>query len=139
MYYNKRISQKSKKRKKEEVIYEGVKATKQKDLIDARQWRCLFSNIELDDVSSYGWHHVIGRDGELVYDYNNVFPALWEYHYAYHQLSVDTIIKQRWYKDFFIRLKELNLVAFKNEYRRISKTESGIKFIKEYEALGINF
>jgi len=114
-----RIPQKSAKQVVGEEKYEAVKRQKHADMIAGGYYKCFFTNKYLNDErDNVTWHHVLGRKGELLYDYRNIFPALWEYHYDYHHKSIGYLMKQRWYKDFLNRLAQLNHKAYNKELGR---------------------
>jgi len=117
------------KRIEQENKYRDIKKIKKTDLINENKWVCFFSNIMLDEDMEYGWHHLMGRDNEDVFDYDNIFPALWEYHNSYHHDSIDKLVDAKWYVDFLVRIKDTNPNVFNKEINRITKLGKNINFV----------
>ena len=67
------------------------------------------------------FHHLMDKHGELLYDPNNIRPALRQFHSDYHHLSIDKLIEQKWYRDFLARIEEEFPKVYNKEQRRINK------------------
>jgi len=117
-----KIASRSPKRMEGEKKYEAVKKQKRLDMIEGGYYKCFFTNryIREEDEANglITWHHVLGRTGALLWDYRNIFPAYLEYHDRYHHERVATLMKERWYKDFVNRLRQLNHKAYNKEMNR---------------------
>lgn len=118
-----KIPRRSLKRTKEEALYEKTKAKKREDMIEGKYFRCFFSNKVLNEDPNIKepWHHALGREGDLLYDYRNIFPCIHEYHQDYHNLSIDKLLKEQWYKDFLKRVEKMNKAVYNQELRRMNK------------------
>lgn len=117
----------SKKRKGDNEKYFEVKTLKKKALIECNEWRCFFSESIIDSDQIPEWHHLCGKEGSLLYEYDNIFPAERRYHTAYHHWDIGKLLKERWYMDFLVKIEELSKSSetmkcvFDKETRRIEK------------------
>jgi hypothetical protein len=115
--------------------YNRTKARKRKDMIKGGYFRCFFSNTKLDVDGVEEWHHALGRTGDLLWEYKNIFPAIRRYHRDYHDLPIEQLMKLTWYRDFVRRLKAKNHKVYNKELNRMLK--AGIidmdNFINEFK------
>ena len=101
--------------------YNQMKETKKADMIAGRFYRCFFSNKILDENIEWPWHHALGRKGNLLWEYKNIFPCIHEYHTDYHDLSIDKLMKLDWYKEFLERVSRINHGVYNHELKRMNK------------------
>lgn len=115
--------------------YEEVKKQKREDMISGQYFKCFFTNTTLDENGNEGWHHAIGRVGNLLYDYRNIFPVLDIPHREYHDLPIEKLIKTWWYPGFIKRIKAMNKRVYNKELDRFLKAKviSIESFINEYK------
>lgn len=130
----KRTYNRSAKRLKEEEWYRQTKAQKKADMISGGFYRCFFSGQPLDPNVDYPWHHALGREGALLYEYKNIFPAISKYHMEYHRLDAERLMKTDWYKGFLKRVKSINHRVYNKELDRLKKARviSMETFIDEF-------
>ncbi len=119
----KRISNTSQKMDSGLILYKEVKAKKRNDMIQGKYFRCFFTNALLDPEGSESWHHALGRIGELLYEYRNIFPCIEKYHRDYHDMEADKLMKTEWYPVFVQRLKEKNHKVYNKELNRLLKAK----------------
>lgn len=105
----------SKKRQKENAQYTRVKKEIRKELIDRGEWKCFFTWEDIPEGILPSFHHLDGRDGDLMVDKDNLVPCYDGAHRAYHDLPIDKLEKFGWWPGFMRRLKEKN----KNVYNKI--------------------
>ena len=119
----------STKRAVQEKEYAKIKKEKKDYMVDKGYYRCIFCNSKLDpdDDDHVGWHHLTGRDGELISEWANIVPGHNLCHSNFHHFSVDGLMKNKWYVHFLDRLKnsadnnEYFRQAYNNELRRLQK------------------
>ena len=125
-----KIKKVSTKRAVQEKEYAKIKKEKKEYMIDKGYYRCLFCNSKLDpeDDDDVGYHHLIGRDGELISEWSNIAPAHNLCHSHFHHSTVEQLMKGKWYAHFCNRLKEgaknneYFRQAYNNELRRLQKS-----------------
>ena len=118
--YTKSVKRTSSKRSQETALYEQAKINVRKKLQEKAKWKCFFSNIELED-SFNEFHHLMDKHGSLLYDENNIRPAMRSFHNDYHQKTIGYLLEQKWYQDFLVRIKDEFPEVWEKEQRRISK------------------
>lgn len=111
----------AKKRGSETREYEKVKAQKKDDLIQEGEFKCFFSDNDLDPEIEWPWHHLLGRRGSLLYQYDNFFPCIHEYHMQYHEMDVARLMETDWYKPFLGRLQAGHSEAWLREGNRLRR------------------
>ncbi len=122
-----RVKPMSDKRKSDNDKYKEIKAQKKIDLIKGENYKCFFSGIYIGIDNEVEWHHLTGKEGSLLYEYDNIFPVIRKYHTQYHHHDIATLLKERWYTDFLERIMENkednDFIAevFRIEERRIDK------------------
>ena len=63
--------------------YRRVKAELEKELKDNGEWKCFFSDTPIPDYYTWkdvSWHHLKGRDGDLIVDKRYIRPVADKYH-----------------------------------------------------------
>jgi hypothetical protein len=115
--------------------YEEVKKQKRTDQIEGGFYRCYFCNKDMEHENNIDTHHVLGRVGDLLYDYRNIFFAHHNCHRAYHDMNVEQLMKTHWYKSFISRLSKINKRAYNQELRRLLKADvlDMQSYINEYK------
>jgi len=104
-------------------IYEHGKRDKEKQLKASSQWNCIFCGDSFHDDDRPDWHHLLGRDGDLVSDMRYIFPAHTHCHIViYHWGSYELLSSQRWYGKFLERLKMIDVKLYNKELRRKDKS-----------------
>ena len=119
---NTRIKHKSDKRTKEDIVYKKIKSDREYRLKRDGQWRCIFCNIPFVDSYTPDWHHLKGRDGDLMINPKYLYPAHTCCHIRdYHQATVDHMKSMFWYEAFLERIKEIDIDLWKKEKRKERK------------------
>ena len=116
----KKIKNSSTKRSSENALYEQAKINVRNKLQKEDNWKCFFSCLVLPDEFNE-FHHLMDKHGELLYDENNIRPAIRGFHNDYHQKTVEYLLEQKWYVDFLVRIKEEFPEVWGKEQRRINK------------------
>ena len=86
--------------------YDRVKAELEAELKAKGEWRCFFSGLPLSDNAV--WHHIIGRENDLLTDKKFLRPVLHEYHVEYHDQPFSKLKSEWWWDGFMNRLKALD-------------------------------
>ena len=100
------MKQVSNKRQAALRAYDRVKAELEMELKAKGEWRCFFSGLPINDNAV--WHHVIGRENDLLTDKKFLRPVLHESHAAYHDQPFSKLKNEWWWYGFMQRLKELD-------------------------------
>lgn len=117
-----KIKQVSDKQSRKLRKYEWGKKEKEKYLKEANQWRCIFCDEPFSDDDSPDWHHILGRDGDLVSDMRYIYPAHTHCHIViYHWGDYALLSSQRWYQGFLERLKDIDIKLYNKELRKKDK------------------
>lgn len=109
-----RIKPVATKRQAQLRAYDRVKAELETKLKAKGEWRCFFSGIPLDEnagYKDYAWHHLKGRDGDLLTEKKYLRPVLDRYHTGdegYHNKPFSYLKTLWWWEGFMARLKELD-------------------------------
>lgn len=120
---NAKIKPKSEKRTQEDIIYKQVKKLKEVQLKKKGEWRCIFCNMPFSDYETPGWHHLSGRDGDLITDPKYLFPAHSNCHLRdYHQATVQHMKSMFWYEGFLERIENIDIDLYNKEMRKASKS-----------------
>lgn len=119
---NTRIKPKSNKRMQEDIVYKKIKSVKEHQLKNDGQWRCIFCNIPFNEYEYPDWHHLAGRDGDLIVDPKYLWPAHTNCHIRdYHQATVEHMKRMFWYDGFLERIKNIDIDLYKKEMRKARK------------------
>lgn len=103
----KRIQNRSDKRKKQEEEYKQLKEDKKQYMVENKFYRCFHCNTRLDEEDeTVQWHHLTGRNGDLLTEWRNVVPTHPNCHYQYHHVSITELVKGPWYNHYLERLKQ---------------------------------
>jgi hypothetical protein len=108
------MKQISTKRTVQLAHYKRVKAELEIELKDKGEWRCFFSGIPIPDYMTWkdvSWHHLIGRDGDLLTDIKYLRPVLDKFHTGdegYHNKPFSYLKTLSWWNGFMERLKALD-------------------------------
>ena len=106
--------------------YSRVKKEKWLQFIKEGNNKCFFTDIWLDPKGPIpDFHHLFGKDGDLLCDVNNMFPVLFKFHREYHDLQRDyeNLAKEDklWYSNFLIRIKMSHPLLYHKEIYLIQK------------------
>jgi len=101
--------------------YKATKIKKKEDMLEGRFFKCFFSNKQLDPNIEWPWHHSLGKKGELLWAYWNIFPCIHEYHMDYHNLDIGKLMKLDWYISFLERVSKINHAVYNHELKRMNK------------------
>ena len=124
-----KIKRVSDKRKVQELEYKTLKNKKKVHMIEKRYYKCFFCNTNLntEDDSGIGWHHLNGKDGDLISVWGNIEPAHNLCHSNFHHYSVKGLLDTKWYAAFIERLKTREgrypAIAYNKELRRLEKAD----------------
>ena len=131
----KRLPNMSIKQSLQYLKYNEVKAQKKADMIAGKYYNCFFSGQKLDPDFNYEFHHALGKVGDLMTSYRNIFPCIRKYHTEYHSLSADKLMKTSWYPDFVKRIKKMNHRVYNKELDRLLKAKviSMETFLQEFK------
>ena len=121
----------SDKRKVKMDAYRDMKKKKKEFMIERKYYKCIFCGSQLDpeDDENIGFHHLTGRDNELLTEWDNIEPAHNACHSDFHHRSVEQLLKTKWYSHFCERLKShstnnrFKREAYNTELRRQQKAE----------------
>lgn len=112
----------SKKQEVKNELYKMAKIEKKQELIAKCEWVGFFSNKSIPLSILPGFHHKLGRDGDLMTDKDNIEPIQNNtYHNDYHHRSIEYLLKQGWYIDFLDRCELFNPNVYNLELKRINK------------------
>ena len=115
------VSEKQSKKLRE---YEKGKKEKEKQLKENNEWCCIFCGEPFKEDDHPDWHHLFGRDGDLVSDMRFIFPSHTYCHITiYHWGSYSLLSSQRWYSGFLERLKKIDVKLYNKELRKKDKHE----------------
>ncbi|MCK5019842.1 MAG: hypothetical protein KAS32_22475 [Candidatus Peribacteraceae bacterium] len=113
----------SDKRKERLEKYEQGKKEKEKQLKGDNQWNCIFCGEPLEDNDFIDFHHLFGRDNDIVFDMRYVFPSHTYCHIViYHGSSYSVLSSQRWYEEFLTRIKTIDIKLYNKEIRKGEKS-----------------
>lgn len=108
--------------------YNKAKEKKEVELKKAGEWIDFFSGVPIPDYLNchqVRWHHLKGRDGDLICDAKFIVPYIDENlhtgDYGYHNMTVEKRRQQVWYSGFLERLKRVDYDLWYNEVNKISK------------------
>lgn len=107
--------------------YDKVKAELEQELKDRGEWVCFFSGIPIPDHLTWkevAWHHVQGRDNDLLTDKKFLRPVANEYHTGeegYHNVPISELSKKWWWNGFMDRLRALDYDLWYRETLKITK------------------
>jgi hypothetical protein len=118
-----KIKQVSDKQSKKLQKYEQAKKEKEQELKQIGEWRCIFCGVPFgEDERPAGFHHLKGRDSDLVFDKKYIYPVHNYCHIIiYHWGSYALLSSQRWYKGFLERIKEIDIRIYNKEIRKGEK------------------
>lgn len=111
----------STKRQTENRQYQKVKQELEKELKLSGEWCCFFSGIPFPDYATWKdvtFHHVNGRENDLLIDKRYLRPVLDKYHTqdeGWHSKPLSHLKSLWWFNGFLERLKKLDI----NEYEKI--------------------
>ncbi len=113
----------SKKMEQNNKEYIRVRENKRKWQKEKGYYKCVFCNKPLDDDKDLiDCHHMIGRDGDRLAEWKNLFFAHRNHHSEYHhEKDINRLMKTSWYPPFFERLRELNPKVYNLELKRMHK------------------
>lgn len=84
---------------------------------------CFFSGLEIFDKRPH-YHHLKSRTGDYYTDREWLVPSIDEYHLAWHDMSMEYLLKQKWYTDvFLLNLKKKSEQLYNKEIDRRKKAE----------------
>ena len=86
--------------------YEKVKQELEVELKERGEWRCFFSGLPLGEKAVF--HHLVGRENDLLTDKKFLRPVLHEYHMKYHDVPFSKLKTEWWFSGFMDRLKALD-------------------------------
>ena len=108
-------------------VYNRVKAELEQELKEQGKWVCFFSGILIPENLTWkdvAWHHLKGRDGELISDKKFIRPVANEYHTGdegYHNKPISTLKDTWWWEGFLARLKEADYDLWYRETLKMDK------------------
>jgi hypothetical protein len=117
----------SEKRKVEIRAYNRAKQEKEKELKEAGKWVCVFSGLPIPDHVTWkdvSFHHLKGRDGELICDKRFIFPCIDKYHTGdegYHNKPISFLKNLWWWGGYMNRLKDIDVDLHYREMLKIEK------------------
>ncbi|ANS04890.1 hypothetical protein [uncultured Mediterranean phage] len=110
-----KMKQESKKQQAKKRAYKKAKAEVEKELKAQNKWVCIFTGRPIPDYITWKdirWHHVLGRDGDLMTDKKFIRPYLDENahtgDYGFHSKGVSELKSQYWWEGFMSRVKEID-------------------------------
>lgn len=104
----------SNKRQVEIRAYNRAKKEKEQELKSSGQWVCVFSGLPIPDHTTWkevSWHHLKGRDGDLICDKKFIFPCIDKYHTGdegWHNKPLSFLKELWWFYGFMSRLKKID-------------------------------
>jgi len=111
----------SSKRQAQIRVYNRVKSELEKELKERGEWKCFFSGTPIPEEYTWkevAWHHLKGRDGDLMTDKKFIRPVANLYHtgdqgYHTHPITDENDINGGlknlwWWNGFMERLKALD-------------------------------
>jgi len=109
----------SEKQSQKLVKYEKAKKNKEQELKKSGEWCCIFCGESFSDNDHPDWHHLAGRDGDLVFDDKYFWPAHTNCHIIiYHWGTYALLSSQAWYNSFLDRIKSIDIKLYNKELRR---------------------
>lgn len=94
--------------------YDRVKEELEKELKDKGEWVCIFSGLPIPDHFTWketAWHHLVGRDGDLLTDVKFLRPCANEFHtgeQGYHNTPFSKLKTFWWWEGFLRRVKAID-------------------------------
>ena len=101
-----RIKPVATKRQAQLRAYDRVRNEIENELKRKGEWKCFFSGYPLDPELKAEYHHLRGKENELLIEKDFLVPALREYHQKYHDVPFSKLKNEWWWDGFMQRLKE---------------------------------
>lgn len=117
-----KIPRESAKRKEDKKYYTQNCKELTQELKDANNGRlfCFFSGREITGTPIY--HHLRGRSGDFYTDKKYLVPCINKYHLMYHFTPIQELIKETWFPEFLIKLREKSEDLYNKEMRKQDKS-----------------
>jgi len=125
------IKHTSNKRSDETELYNHAKIEVREELILKGEWTCFFNGKDLP-LDFWEFHHLLGKEGELLYTKSNIRPAIRSYHTQYHHLDIQRLLDTDWYVPFIFKISDKYPEVFQIEARRIMKANIDTKVLFKY-------
>lgn len=109
--------------------YSRIKEEKWKELIVNKQNKCFFSDITLDPKGPIpDFHHLFGRQDDLLCDRRYMFPVLFKPHRQYTDISYEYryLEKIDWYFTWLNRIKTELPMLYQKEMFKIERANKQI-------------
>lgn len=101
--------------------YEKVKQELETELKAKGEWRCFFSGYPLNTEEKAIFHHLVGRENDLLTDKKFLRPVLHEFHVKYHDVPFSKLKTEWWWNGFMQRLKALDEDLWYNHVLRCER------------------
>jgi len=88
--------------------YNRIKAELEEELKARGEWVCVFSGVPLNENEPAIFHHLIGRENDLLTDKKFLRPVLHEYHTMYHDQPFSKLKTMWWWSGFLQRVKAID-------------------------------
>ena len=120
---NAKIKPKSDKRMNQDIEYRRIKKEREAEMKAKGEWRCIFCGTGFYDTEIPDWHHLKGRDGDLMVDPEYLYPAHTCCHIRdFHQATVKHMKSMFWYEGFLERIKNIDINLYNKEMRKEDKS-----------------
>ena len=93
--------------------YKRAKKEIEQELKESGKWVCIFTGQPIPDYVTWdqiGWHHLKGRDGELICDKKFIRPYMSNHtgENSYNDTPRSELRQQWWWDGFLNRIKEID-------------------------------
>jgi len=119
----KKIAPMSAKRVEENKKYKETREKKRDWQKKNGYYNCVFCNSRLIDTDDEvaDCHHMVGRDGDNLAKWANLFFSHRDCHTNYHAWNIEQLMGTSWYLKFVDRLKTFHREGYNQELRRMNK------------------
>ena len=113
----------SKRRSLQLTEYRAIKEEMIAEAKEKGPIRCFASGEKIYGIPEI--HHLDGREEDALTDRPNLVFIKRKYHHMLHDLSIDKLMKERWYDTFLNNLKERNPRLYVKEIHKRTKLLNG--------------
>jgi hypothetical protein len=114
--YIKNIKVVSSKRLSQLIIYSAAKIIAWDNALKTGNNRCFICNRQFNTKTIPDWHHLDGREEDLLLDQQFLRFAHRQCHEEIHNLYYDLLKLKPWYEGYLQRLKEIDQKLYDKEY-----------------------
>lgn len=120
-----KIKPRTSARAKEEKYYSVEAKEKWLELVQKGKNICFFCDKKVEIYS--GWHHLRGREGKKITQWEYVKLCHQECHMDFHYMPVGKLMQKDWYGGFMLRLKEVDEIAWLKQKNKEQKAQLNLE------------